>query len=100
MATPFRLTLTARASDDLDELECDRGHEKRLKAVRRTLGLLEANPRHPSLQTHEYTSLKGPNGEKVFEAYAEHRTPAAYRVFWFYGSEKGTIIVAAITRHP
>jgi len=25
-----------------------------------------------------FTSLKGPNGEKVFEAYVQQRTPAAY----------------------
>ena len=28
---------------------------------------------------------KGRNGEKAFEAYAQQRTPSAYRVFWFYG---------------
>jgi hypothetical protein len=45
-------------------------------------------------------SLKGPNGEKVFEAYAEQRTPAAYRVFWYYGPSKGIITIFAITSHP
>jgi hypothetical protein len=58
------------------------------------------NPRHNSLQTHEYMSLKGPNGEKVFEAYAERSTPAAYRVFWYYGPSKGIITILAITSHP
>ncbi len=29
---------------------------------------MEVNLRHPSLQTHIFQSLKGPNGEKVFEA--------------------------------
>ncbi len=54
---------------------------KRLKAVRKTLGYLEINPRHPSLNTHKYSSFKGPNGEEIFEAYAENNTPAAYRIF-------------------
>jgi len=44
--------------------------------------------------------LKGPNGEKVFEAYAEQKTPAAYRVFWFYGPSRGKITIFAITPHP
>ena len=58
------------------------------------------NPRHPSLQTHKFTSLKGPGGEEIFESYAEQNTPAAYRVFWYYGPEKSQITVIAITAHP
>jgi len=34
---------------------------------------METNLRHPSLDTHEFTSLKGP------------KTPCAYRIFWYYG---------------
>ena len=40
------------------------------------------------------------NGEKVFEAYAQQRTPGAYRVFWYYGPERGMITIVAITPHP
>jgi hypothetical protein len=61
---------------------------------------LASNPRHNSLQTHKFTSLKGPDGEKVYEAYAEQSTPAAYRIFWYYGPSKGEITIFAITRHP
>ena len=35
---------------------------------------METNLKHPSLQTHEYISLKGPRGEKVFEAYVQQGT--------------------------
>ena len=38
--------------------------------------------------------------DKVFEAYAQNRTPGAYRVFWCYGPEAGQITVIAITPHP
>ena len=38
--------------------------------------------------------------EKVFEAYAQNRTPGAYRVFWCYGPQQGQIIIVAITPHP
>lgn len=96
----FRLLFTEEAGRNLRELEQDRGLAKRLAAVRKSLGLLETNPRHPSLQTHKYQSLSGPTGEGVFEAYAEHRTPAAYRVFWHYGPRKGEITILAITPHP
>ena len=82
--------------------------KNRYKAVKKTLEFLARNPRHNSLRTHEYESLKGPNGEKVFEAYAQQRTPAAYRVFWYYGPDKidenskriPIITILAITPHP
>ncbi len=96
----FSLLFTEEAAADLEELERDRGLSKRLKAVRKTLGLLEVNPRHPSLQTHEFESLSQAWGQKVFEAYAEQGTPAAYRIFWHYGPAKGEITIVAITAHP
>ncbi len=96
----FRLRFTQEALSNLQELERDRGLAKRLKAVRKALGLLEINPRHPGLNTHKFSSLQGPHGEDVFEAYAESKTPAAYRIFWIYGPEKGVITILAITSHP
>ena len=96
----FRLLFTKEASANLEGLEADKGLSKKLKAVRKALGLLETNPRHPSLNTHKFSSLRGPAGEEVFEAYAESKTPAAYRIFWIYGPEKGVITVIAITSHP
>jgi hypothetical protein len=96
----FELEWTDEAKETYIHLKSDASQEKRYKAVKKTIGLLAENPRHQSLQTHPYFSLKGPNGEKVFEAYAQHRTPAAYRVFWFYGPSKGKITIFAITPHP
>ena len=94
------LVFTPQADADLRELENNPARKKRLQAVRKCLGLLETNLRHPSLNTHEFHSLQGPAGEKVFEAYAQQQTPGAYRVFWYYGPEKGMITIVAITRHP
>ena len=94
------LLFTDRAATDLDALQADVGLAKRFKAVRKALGLLETNPRHPSLNTHKFSSLKGPGGEEVFEAYAENKTPAAWRIFWHYGPDKKQITILAITPHP
>lgn len=94
------LRFTQQADDDLTRLEQHKGLAKRLKAVRKALGYLEINPRHPGLNTHEYDSLVGANGEKVFEAYAENQTPAAHRIFWHYGPGKDAITIIAITPHP
>ena len=94
----FRIILTDTAAKACDDLgKTDPG---RLKKIYKTLGLLQTNPKHPSLQTHEYRSLKGSHGEKVFEAYVESKTPAAFRVFWYYGPGKETITVFAVTPHP
>lgn len=97
---PFELKFTAEADANLRALEDDKGLEKRLKAVRKALGYLETNPRHPGLNTHKYSSLVGANGEEIFEAYAENRTAAAYRIFWHYGPGKNVISIIAITPHP
>jgi plasmid stabilization system protein ParE len=96
----YGLIFTPQADADLREIETNPAKRKILKAVRKTLGLLETNLRHPSLQTHEFTSLKGPSGEKVFEAYVLQTTPAAYRVFWYYGPDRKQITIVAITPHP
>jgi len=45
-------------------------------------------------------SLRGPNNEKIFEAYAEQSASAAYRVFWYYGPHEKQITIIAITPHP
>ena len=96
----FELEWTSEAEETYNLLKGDASQKKRYKAVKKTIRFLAINPRHNSLQTHEYLSLKGPNGEKVFEAYAEQKTPAAYRVFWYYGSSRGIITIFAITSHP
>ena len=59
--------------------------EGRLEQLTKCVRLLLDDPRHPGLQTHEYHSLPHPyrKSEKVFEAYIQHRTSAAYRLFWW-----------------
>ena len=96
----FRLLYTEEAQANLGQLQADNGLSKRLKAVRKCLALIESNPRHPGLQTHEFKSLSSPRGMKVFEAYAEQNTGAAYRVFWHYGPDRSEIPIIAITPHP
>ena len=107
----FKLVLTAEADGALQALEGD--DPKKAKKVKKTLGLLEQNPRHPSLQTHKFQSLRGPSGEEVFTAYVENNTPSAWRVFFCYrarprtqalkakfAAEPAEICVIAITPHP
>ena len=95
----FEIYWTYRSEADFNHLKSDASLNKRYQAVKKTIELLASNPRHNSLQTHEFSSLKGPQGEKVFEAYAEQSTSAAYRVFWYYGPSRNQITIFAITRH-
>ena len=103
---PFLLLYTEEAQHQYDELSKNRNLEKRFKSVKKALRLLANNPTHPSLHTHKYDSLAGPAQSDVFEAYAENKTPAAYRIFWCYYPPKqetapaGNITIIAITPHP
>jgi mRNA-degrading endonuclease RelE of RelBE toxin-antitoxin system len=96
----FFLSFTPSAKQSLRKLKETAHLEKRFKAVSKALKYLSENPRHPGLRTHPYTSLQGPDGEKVFEAYAEQDTPAAYRIFFYYGKTRGEVVIFAITPHP
>ena len=72
------------------------------KQVAKTVNFLRQNPRHPGLNTHEYDSIENPydKKKKVFEAYAQNRTPGTYRVFWCYGPDAKELTIVAITPHP
>jgi hypothetical protein len=102
-----KIKFTPTADAQLTALENASSNAALLDQIRKALGYLEIDPRHPGLHTHEFLSLTGANGEKVFEAYAQNDTPGAYRIFWHYGPDetKGkkrtpVITIVAITRHP
>ena len=96
----FVLLYTENAEDDLNSLTNDKSKKAVLKAVVKSLKLMSANLKHPSLNTHKYDEMNGLNGEEVFESYAQNNTPGAYRIFWHYGPEKNMITILAITPHP
>jgi hypothetical protein len=121
----FRLRWTSEATETFQELRraAEQAAHTRAKANKRSSGKkktksskqeglfkqvakavrqLATDPRHSSLNTHEYESLENPFDPKgkVFEAYAQNNTPGAYRIFWCYGPEKGEMTILAITPHP
>ena len=102
-----QLRFTDEASGQLKALAADAARTGLHKRVLKTLGLLESDLRHPGLSAHEYESLSGANGERVWEAYAQNRTHSAYRVFFHYGPDEGSgkrripiLTIVAITPHP
>lgn len=79
----------------------------KLKRVRRALALLEQDPRHPGLHSHQYENFPGLPKAKVWDSYVESKTPSAWRIFWMYGpnetmnnKEVAVITVLAIMPHP
>lgn len=100
MSSGFALKFTDEADRALTELEADAHLEKKLKKVKKALGFLSTNPRHPGLSSHKYSSIKGPSGEEIFDSYVENNTPSAWRIFWMYGPGEKTITIVLITPHP
>lgn len=96
----FRLLFTDEAKSNLRDLEIDPSKKPVLKAVRKALGYMETNLRHPGLKTHKYSSIRGPQGEEIFEAYAQNQTSQAYRIFWYDGPGQGELSIVAIAPHP
>lgn len=96
----FTLYFTPTAKESLKHLKDNHSLKKHYNAVRKALEFLSQNPKYQSLQTHQYYSLSGPRGEKVFEAYAEQDTPSAYRIFFYYGPGRGAMTIFAIVPHP
>ena len=98
----FELVFTDEADQTLRRLEQAPAKAGLVKQIKKTLGYLQTNPRHPSLHTHPYSSIPNPYHpkENVFEAYAQNNTPSAYRIFWCYGPHKQHITIIAVTPHP
>lgn len=94
----FALIIVEQVQEILDDLE--RRDQRRWKKVTKSLGLLEQDPAYPSLHTHPYESLDDVFGERIWESYADNKTPAAWRVWWFYGPDDGQITVVMVAQHP
>ncbi|MCW5822165.1 MAG: hypothetical protein KIT34_05140 [Cyanobacteria bacterium TGS_CYA1] len=102
----YELLFTDEANSQLDKHETSKSLKVQYKAVIKSLRYLEENPQHPSLNTHKFSSLKGPEGCEVFEAYAQNNTSGAWRIFWSYYPKKkktdlkGLITIISITPYP
>lgn len=73
---------------------------KQYKKVGKAMNLLSTNPRHPGLESHEISSLSQRYGMKVWQSYLENNTPAAGRIFWVYGPDRGDITIIGLEPHP
>lgn len=102
-----QLLFTEEAAGQLLKLKSNPSRKGLCRQVLKTLALLELNTKHPGLHTHEYQSLIGANGERIWEAFAQNQTPGAYRVFFHYGPDTAVgkkhipvLTIVAIVAHP
>lgn len=96
----YRLKLTPRAMEQRHLLGLS--NTKRFKKLNKALRFLKDNPRHPSLNSHKWDTLKGkaPDGGDMWTAYVENDTPSAWRIFFFYDSrDPGVVYVTSIEPH-
>lgn len=97
---PYTLMFTREASGVLQDLGRATQYATKLKKVNRALGLIQADPRYPGLHSHKYTSLRGSQGETVWDSYVENKTSSAWRIFWHYGPGENVITIVTIGPHP
>ena len=94
----MELRFTGEAAKVLMDVAHSPNYSVKLKKLRKTLGLLEQNPRH--LNSHKYQSVKSVDGSDLWESYVENHTPGAWRIFWIYGPGAGHITIVTIGPHP
>ena len=95
--------MEAKWSDLVDRArrdQLDKAEQKFYRKLIKALGYLRENPRHNSLASHEIDVLSRKCGFRVFQSYLENETPAAGRMFWSYGPDKGDIIILGVEPHP
>ena len=73
---------------------------KLYKKMGKAMYHISQNPRHSGLETHEISSLSKRYGMKVWQSYLENKTPAAGRIFWVYGPDRGEITIIGLEPHP
>lgn len=94
----FKIEITDEAFNDLEKIKKSHKSKELKKKIKKVAELLQSNPKHNSLNSHEYKSLSQRYRVKIFGVYVENKTPGAYRLFWHY-QNKNTIRIVAITPH-
>jgi hypothetical protein len=81
MSHEFELRFTEKSDQDMEELKNNYSKKAIAKAVIKSLRFIATNLKHPFLNTYKYDEFSGPNGEEIFESYAQNNAPGAYRIF-------------------
>ena len=100
MGVPEMAALWKDLTERRDQHRLNNDEEHFFKKLVKVLCYLRENPRHPSLNSHDIDALSRRYGFKVWQSYLENRKPAAGRLFWAYGPDRGEITILGIEPHP
>lgn len=100
MGIPEMDLLWKELSGKADDRTLTGSESKLFKKLIRCLHHLRENPRHPGLQSHEIEPLSRRYGFRIWQSYLENNTPAAGRLFWTYGPQRGEISILGLEPHP
>jgi len=81
----YSLELSKQVNAIISELNDSPQYEALAKSVKKTLMLLQNNPSHPGLKTHNITTLTGPSGQTIYSSYVNNNSNSGYRFLWMYG---------------
>ena len=95
----FNLELTLESEKQIKSIMNDPSKKGLQKQIKKALGYLKQNPRHPSLQSHILTNSEKSMGIKIWTSYVQNKTPQAHRILWTYGKTKNSIVILAVIPH-
>lgn len=95
----FYLQMTSEAKIQLGAIMNDPSKRGLQKQIKKGLGYLSQNPKHPSLNSHPLVGSEESTGLKIWTSYAQSKTPAAHRILWTYSKTKKEIIILQIIPH-
>lgn len=88
--------MSSEAQSQIEAIMSDASKKGLQKQLRKCLGFLKNDPKHPGLNSHPIGEL---SGVKVWTSYVQNNTPQAYRVLWTYGTTKNTIYLLQVIPH-
>ena len=100
MGIPDMAALWDELTSRHQQNQLTKNEQKLFKKLVRALDHLRNDPRHPGLASHEISALTRRYGFKVWQSYLENNAPAAGRLFWAYGPDRGEITILGLEPHP
>lgn len=97
-APKFELVITAKVEKAMRSVKSDKRRSRRIATT--LAHLADEGPEYPSLQSHRFDALDKEIGETVWESWVESAVQDAWRVWWYFGPEKGQITVFLLGPHP
>lgn len=95
----FNLEMTLESEKQIKSIMDDSSKKGLQKQLKKALGNLSRNPRHPSLQSHRLVNSEKATGTKIWISYVQNKTPQAHRILWTYGKIKNSIVILSIIPH-